>query len=487
MRPACPQAMSRPTWVQPTRTTTTRPNPIPWLSQRRQRSLCRLRLSQRRHHHGQAVRTVGGFIWNDLNGDGIYNAGTGAGHPRRRCDRELRGGRHLCRHQHGLHLWGQLADLGHGDRTGKLHHHRGHDGSAQHGLFGHGRPGCPPPTAVPGVCVGCDRRTTITVNGGDVLGQNFGYQQQFSSHQRHGLCGWPRRLRAPVRPARQAPIQGVTITLVSAGPDGFLGHRGRDHPVPLPRLGERTIPQSWTLATIRWGDRSAQLYQPGGYGRRQRQRDQPGQPGRGSGHERAQLRGSPSATGTIGDFVWYDTNGNGIQDGGEPGIPGVAISLTNSVGSVVTTTTNAAGIYTFTNLMTGAYTVTVGSGTPVSATATSGAGSQSSPYPVSLTTGQVITNADFGYEITPAYTLSKVLITGNPARTREVVQLPHRHHQHGGGRDRLPAPGGHVQRSAAALCLGHHGAGQQRQRRHPQLDGSDRHPGRYRPRPDLSR
>ena len=25
---------------------------------------------------GQAVRTVGGFIWNDLNGDGIYNAGT---------------------------------------------------------------------------------------------------------------------------------------------------------------------------------------------------------------------------------------------------------------------------------------------------------------------------------------------------------------------------------------------------------------------------
>ncbi|MCB0535702.1 MAG: hypothetical protein KDD14_26085, partial [Saprospiraceae bacterium] len=29
----------------------------------------------------------------------------------------------------------------------------------------------------------------------------------------------------------------------------------------------------------------------------------------------------------IGDFVWQDTNGNGIQDGREPGIPGVTVNL----------------------------------------------------------------------------------------------------------------------------------------------------------------
>ena len=105
------------------------------------------------------------------------------------------------------------------------------------------------------------------------------------------------------------------------------------------------------------------------------------------------------------------------------GIPGVVISLTNSVGSVVTTTTNATGIYTFTGLLTGAYTVTVVSGTPVSATGTSGADSKLSPYTVNLGIGQVITTADFGYDLTPAYTLSKVLITGNPARTREVISF----------------------------------------------------------------
>ena len=41
---------------------------------------------------------------------------------------------------------------------------------------------------------------------------------------------------------------------------------------------------------------------------------------------------------TIGDFVWNDTNGNGVQDGGEPGINGVTLTLTgtNGAGSSVT-------------------------------------------------------------------------------------------------------------------------------------------------------
>jgi len=31
---------------------------------------------------------------------------------------------------------------------------------------------------------------------------------------------------------------------------------------------------------------------------------------------------------TIGDFVWKDLNGNGVQDAGEPGLPGVTVTLT---------------------------------------------------------------------------------------------------------------------------------------------------------------
>ena len=58
--------------------------------------------------------------------------------------------------------------------------------------------------------------------------------------------------------------------------------------------------------------------------------------------------------GTIGDFVWNDNNGNGIQDGGtETGVSGVIATLTytyNGVNYTVKDTTDATGLYLFTNL-----------------------------------------------------------------------------------------------------------------------------------------
>jgi len=62
--------------------------------------------------------------------------------------------------------------------------------------------------------------------------------------------------------------------------------------------------------------------------------------------------------GVIGDFVWHDANGNGIQDAGEPGIAGVTVTLGGA--SSATTTTDATGAYSFTGLNVGTYTVTVG-------------------------------------------------------------------------------------------------------------------------------
>ncbi len=48
--------------------------------------------------------------------------------------------------------------------------------------------------------------------------------------------------------------------------------------------------------------------------------------------------------GSIGDYVWEDTNGNGVQDGGESGIPGVRVDLikASSPDTVYKTTTTAA-------------------------------------------------------------------------------------------------------------------------------------------------
>ena len=61
---------------------------------------------------------------------------------------------------------------------------------------------------------------------------------------------------------------------------------------------------------------------------------------------------------SMGDFVWNDTNANGIQDAGEPGIPGVTVELMDCKGNVLaTTTTDATGLYVFSGLNPGDYNV----------------------------------------------------------------------------------------------------------------------------------
>ncbi|MFT3846739.1 MAG: SdrD B-like domain-containing protein [Lacibacter sp.] len=63
-------------------------------------------------------------------------------------------------------------------------------------------------------------------------------------------------------------------------------------------------------------------------------------------------------TGSIGDNVWNDLNGNGIQDAGEPGISGVTVTLAYPGGATITTTTDANGNYLFSNLAPANYSVT---------------------------------------------------------------------------------------------------------------------------------
>ncbi len=58
----------------------------------------------------------------------------------------------------------------------------------------------------------------------------------------------------------------------------------------------------------------------------------------------------PPGPGSIGNFVWNDLNGNGAQDGGEPGIDGVTVNLLNAAGDTQldTTVTAGGGLYSFT-------------------------------------------------------------------------------------------------------------------------------------------
>ncbi|MTB54023.1 SdrD B-like domain-containing protein, partial [Lewinella sp. W8] len=63
-------------------------------------------------------------------------------------------------------------------------------------------------------------------------------------------------------------------------------------------------------------------------------------------------------TASLGDFVFEDVDGDGIQDAGEPGVPNVTVNLKDENGNVIASTTTAGdGSYSFDNLVPGDYSV----------------------------------------------------------------------------------------------------------------------------------
>lgn len=120
--------------------------------------------------------------------------------------------------------------------------------------------------------------------------------------------------------------------------------------------------------------------------------------------------GGAQCTATIGDFAWIDTNANGLQDSGEPGLSNVALTLKKaSDGSVLgTTTTDGSGHYAFTNQCAGSYIVEAA--TPaglVTTTSLVGADrtidSNGSPTSLTLAASDTTDNSiDFGYVSTLA-------------------------------------------------------------------------------------
>lgn len=60
---------------------------------------------------------------------------------------------------------------------------------------------------------------------------------------------------------------------------------------------------------------------------------------------------------SLGDRVWLDTNGNGLQDVGEPGLGNVTVWLMKGSQVIASTVTTADGTYHFPNLVPGTYIV----------------------------------------------------------------------------------------------------------------------------------
>ncbi|MCX7376993.1 MAG: carboxypeptidase regulatory-like domain-containing protein [Alphaproteobacteria bacterium] len=85
----------------------------------------------------------------------------------------------------------------------------------------------------------------------------------------------------------------------------------------------------------------------------------------GSGQSNTTLDAGLVQLRTIGDFAWIDANANGVQDGGETGLAGVSVTLTNlgangvlgggDDSTVGTQTTGSNGAYLFGGLLPGSY------------------------------------------------------------------------------------------------------------------------------------
>lgn len=62
--------------------------------------------------------------------------------------------------------------------------------------------------------------------------------------------------------------------------------------------------------------------------------------------------------GSIGDRVWNDLDRDGVQEAGEPGVPGILVTLYNSAGTAIASTvTDGTGYYIFKNVIAGSYSV----------------------------------------------------------------------------------------------------------------------------------
>lgn len=128
------------------------------------------------------------------------------------------------------------------------------------------------------------------------------------------------------------------------------------------------------------------------------------------------LNAPPPAPGTavLGNCVWLDENGDGLQNVGEPGISNVLVQIEDTAGGNAQTITDADGCYLFEGLAADTYTVSL----PTSNFNPGGAlegltqtenpvlpgsdyGNQTPPYDVTLADGETNLSADFGFNRNP--------------------------------------------------------------------------------------
>ncbi|WAB82259.1 isopeptide-forming domain-containing fimbrial protein [Microcella daejeonensis] len=200
-------------------------------------------------------------------------------------------------------------------------------------------------------------------------GQDFGVVGDASL----GDLVWLDRNGDGVRDADEPGIVGATLEIIGLGADGVLG--GGDDAVfgvttdadglysldgLLPGDYVVTVTGGLPLAAVNSYDLDGDLDDAAGVTL-------------GAGDERLDLDFGYDAASILGDLVWWDLDGDGAVDEGEPGLPGVGIrvlffgadGLEGTADDLVfTTTTDADGAWAVVDVPEGSYRVSVDSGVP---------------------------------------------------------------------------------------------------------------------------
>ena len=249
---------------------------------------------------------------------------------------------------------------------------------------------------------------SLSTAGGDNNNVDFG----FSGSQNLGDFVWFDVDGNGVQNAGEPGLGDVQVTLLFAGQDGTFG-------TPDDVSVQTTTDSNGAYSFINLADGNYQVSinnsdLPTGMNQTAETDDGPnGIAGTAevsiSGANRTDIDFGYLGSGSISDFAWYDANGNGSQDIGEPGLPNASVQLTSAGENgifgdaddfILNTTTDQNGLYSFDNLPASDYRVDL-TGEPGGMTQTAETDDGANAIPgvaeVQLAVGEIQDNVDFGF------------------------------------------------------------------------------------------
>ncbi len=124
-----------------------------------------------------------------------------------------------------------------------------------------------------------------------------------------------------------------------------------------------------------------------------------------------------ASSASLGGTIYADNNGNGLSDGSDTPLSGVTVTLLNNVNApIVSTITNASGLYSFSGLTPGVpYSLSFTTPAGYSATTPSTTG------PITLASGEVNTSASAGFQLVSGSTTPALSVSVTPGASQTAT------------------------------------------------------------------